>query len=79
MVYFKDSSGVIGTGTQLPPNGNYIVLTQEEYEKELKTIKIIMLTQRYNEITKELETEEDGLNIMLLQRELEDINKILNE
>lgn len=75
MVYFKNRDNeVIGTGTQLPPNGDYVTLTKEEYEQEMETLKISALNERRAQLIEEQKTETDVLNLLLIQRELEDIN-----
>lgn len=76
MIYFKNvETGTIGQGADFPPvSKDYIELTAEQYEQEMEVIRIASLNKRRAELLEQQQTETDGLNLLLIQRELDGIN-----
>lgn len=76
MVYFKNvATGTIGQGTDFPlVSTDYIELTKEQYEQELEMIRVAALNERRAELLEQQQTETDELNLLLIQRELKQID-----
>lgn len=75
MFYFKNTENkTVGMGTSMPNGDNYIALTKEQYNIELELLQMSILNERRAQLLEEQQTETDTLNLLLIQRELEDIN-----
>ena len=50
-------------------------ITEDEFNQEMERIEIVALNERRTQLLEEQKTETDELNILLIERELKEINE----
>lgn len=76
MIYFKNrETETIGVGTSLPIGDEYIVLTKEMYDEAVAALKRQDAVQRQAELLQQRAIETDELQLLLIQRELDELSE----
>lgn len=75
MIYFRNiETGTIGMGTSVPLGDEYTVLTKDMYDDAVAELKRQEAIQRQVELLEQRATETDELQLLLIQKELDEIS-----